>query len=97
MASYTSMMVVSVFQTQNPQANCYYTSTMIMRITLVWESHIKHYRVDISGPVSARMSANVPHLALNAFAISPIIKSQSVSCIPYQYLMNDFRILRWTL
>ena len=89
--------VVFVFQTQNPRVNCYYASITITRITLVWGNRIKHYRVDISGPVSARMSANIPRLALNAFVINPVTKSLPVSCIPYQYLMSDSRISQWTL
>src|SRR5436190_23749844 len=97
MVSFTFTTVVFVFQTQNLRVNYYYISIMIMRIILVWGNHIKHYRVDISVPVLARMSANIPHLALNVFVISPVIKSRPASCIPYQYLMNDFRTLRWTL
>src|SRR5436190_9098184 len=97
MVSYTFTMVAFVFQTRNPCVNCYYTSIMITRITLAWENHIKHYRVDISGPVLARMSANILLPALNVFVTSPVIKSWPVSYILYQYHTNDFRILRWTL
>ena len=96
MASFISMMVASVFQTQSLSANCCSISIMTMRTISASEKLIKPCQEDISGLVSPKMSANTLPPARSVSAINPIIKLQLAFFILYQYHMNDSLTSQWT-